>query len=134
MENESKLKVDTKLSSSRKNFGDIEHAIVKFADDCKTQDVGMFFWDFEEIMKLFGGDDTFKYLSLRRSLTGAARALLENSSAIDYESLKTELIAEFKDMMTRQDAYRLLKKRKWDQEAESRHHYVLLMQSIGKKV
>lgn len=100
------------------NFNDIEHAIVKFAGDDRTQDVNIFFTDFEQIMIDVQADESFKLLCLRRSLAEgiAAQCLLRTPDASNYSTLKLALNREFGTAVTRQDVYRMLRQRVWKKE------------------
>lgn len=83
------MEKDTYAAPSRPkiDFGDIEHAIPKFAGDDRVQDVQHFFRDFEEIMTMVNADDAFRFLNLRRSLAGTARLFLQTTNALTYETL-----------------------------------------------
>lgn len=123
----------TTLGRARLDFGDIEHALPKFAGDDKKQEVHTFFREFEDIMTLVHANDSFKFLSLRRSLKGAARALLEATAAVTYDQLKEVLIDEFDISTTREDIYRLLRQNKWKRGSESMHHYVIRMRTLARR-
>lgn len=123
----------TTLGRARLDFGDIEHALPKFAGDDKKQDVHTFFREFEDIMTLVHANDSFKFLSLRRTLKGAARSLLEATTAVTYEQLKEVLVDEFDISTTREDIYRLLRQNKWKRGTESMHHYVIRMRTLSRR-
>lgn len=103
----------------------IEHTIVKFTGDDPAQDVLEFFGNFEEIIALAGGDESFKLLCLRRSLEGAARLLLHTNDAMTYEGLKDALVSEFGDQLTSTDVERMLRARKWRPTEETLQFFVL---------
>lgn len=122
-----------RTNEHRLNFNDIEHAILKFAGDDRTQDVNVFLEDFEQIMRNIKADGAFKLLSLRRSLIGAAQCLLRTPAAVSYDTLKCALLQEFGAAVTRQDVYRMLRERKWKKNSESMHFFVLSMQNIAAR-
>ncbi|XP_054727437.1 uncharacterized protein LOC129237061 [Anastrepha obliqua] len=97
-----------KENKRRLDFGDIEHALPKFNGDDVSYSVLHFLRDFEEIMNTSGADDSFKLLALRRSLKGTARVFLSTTTALNYDSLKTALTAEFGKAITQQEIYRML--------------------------
>lgn len=118
----------------RPDFRDIEHALVKFTGDKLEDDVLTFIDDYEEIIAMVGGDESFKLLGLRRSLEGAARLLLKNSAALTYDGLKNLLITEFGNQLTSADVEKLLRARKWKPKEETMHYFVLHMQQLANRM
>ncbi|XP_067645369.1 uncharacterized protein [Eurosta solidaginis] len=119
--------------NNKNSFCDIEHAITKFSGDDITYSVRFFINDFEEIMNTVNADDHFRFLSLRRSLTGTARVFLSTISAVTYKQLCEQLINEFDRNVSRQDVYKMLRQRRWQKKNESLHCYILCMQSIARR-
>lgn len=118
----------------RPDFRDIEHAIVKFTGDDPAHDVNTFMKNFEDMIQLAGGDESFRLLCLRRSLDGAARLLLQSNDALTFEGLKKALIREFGDQLTSTDVERMLRARKWKPSEETLHYFVLHMQQLADRM
>lgn len=112
----------------RADFRDLENTIVKFTGEDVTYDVRSFLRQFEEIMDLLNGDETFRLLSLRRSLSGAAKELLHSAQSSTYESLRATLMREFGDDRTSADIEAAMRRRKWQKNTEGLHRYILEMQ------
>ncbi|XP_067626623.1 uncharacterized protein [Eurosta solidaginis] len=110
------------------DFGDNEHALPKFNGDDVSSSVLNFLRYFEEIMDSLGADDRFKLLALRSSLTGTARVFLSTTTALNYDTLKKALTAEFDKAITRQEIYR-----KWKRKDEPIHCYILHIQALAKR-
>lgn len=116
-------------NSRRIDYRDIEHAIIKFSGDDATHDVRTFLRSFEEMMELINADETFRLLSLRRSLDGAAQTLLYTADASTFTTLRKALIEEFGESMTPADIEAVLRRRRWTRP-ETLHRYVLEMQRL----
>ena len=76
------------------HFQDIEHAIVKFSGEDRTFRVRDFFRQLEQVLQQVEADELLKFLTLRNSLTGAARLLL-TSGPLTYDDSKDKLFEEF---------------------------------------
>lgn len=81
----------------------------------------MIFWDFEQIIPDIDAGYAFKLLLQRLKLTdkSAAQCLFSIPDARSYENLKSALTREFGTAVTRQDVYRMLRKRNWNKTCET---------------
>lgn len=113
------------------HFHDIEHAIVKFSGEDRTYGVREFFRHLEQIFSQVHADELLKFLTLRNSLTGAARLLLTRG-ALTYDELKASLVKEFGRSISRQEVYQTLRNRRKKMD-ETVRRYVMEMESIASR-
>lgn len=115
----------------RGHFSDIEHAIVKFSGEDRSYAVADFINNMEHIFEQVNADELLKNLTLRNSLTGAARLLLTRCD-LTYEALKSSLISEFGISVSRTEVYRLLGTRSV-RPGESVRRYIMEMEAISRR-
>ncbi|XP_036346460.1 uncharacterized protein LOC118755741 [Rhagoletis pomonella] len=120
-------------AGNKNSYCDVEHALTKFSGDDIAYSVRYFLRDFEEVMNTINADERFRFLCLRRSLTGTARVFLSTTAAFTYDQLRKQLTAEFDRDVSRQDVYKMLDQRRWQKKTESLHCYILNMQAIAKR-
>ncbi|XP_017486888.1 PREDICTED: uncharacterized protein LOC108375299 [Rhagoletis zephyria] len=75
-------------AGNKNSYCDVEHALTKFSGDDIAYSVRYFLRDFEEVMNPINADERFRFLCLRRSLTGTARVFLSTTAAFTYDQLR----------------------------------------------
>ncbi|XP_036327182.1 uncharacterized protein LOC118739780 [Rhagoletis pomonella] len=120
-------------AGNKNSYCDVEHALTKFSGDDIAYSVRYFLRDFEEVMNTINADERFRFLCLRRSLTGTARVFLSTTAAFTYDQLRKQLTAKLDRDVSRQDVYKWLDQRRWQKKTESLHCYILNMQAIAKR-
>ncbi|XP_067633312.1 uncharacterized protein [Eurosta solidaginis] len=114
-------------------YVDIEHTLPKFSCDDVSQPVRNFLTNFGDVMDAVNADDSLRFLSLRRSLEGAAKVFLQTTTSLRYDDLVHALLSEFDISVSRHDVYRMLMQRHWNQKEETLHCYILHMQALSRR-
>ncbi|XP_073823410.1 uncharacterized protein [Musca autumnalis] len=125
------LEGKAEMEKSVATFEDVAWALPKFSGD-GAYAVTKWVQQFEETTNSMQCTHQEKFIYARRMMVGSAALFMRRTRARDWETLKGELIEEFRRVTGAKEALRELEARKWNKEKESLYRYVLVMQELAE--
>lgn len=105
------LELDATSARQRITVMDIDGMVPKFSGD-NAYPVEKWINDFDNAVKVGHKDDHFKYMCMRRLLSGTAAIFLRTSIASNYCELKAALVKQFHRNVSTNDVYKELYRRR----------------------